>query len=148
MMAAVRVLPFPLPRGATRRAAWPTLVTDDGGTVPADLTVEVGEQPTVSVQVALTHRGRTVQGRGTGSLGSALTDLAAALRPAYLRACATCRLATPGGDGAAGSEGPGAVWDLDGSGLSVGRICHRSPTPEPVLDTHWCDRYERVGSPR
>ena len=52
------------------------------------------------------------------------------------------------GAGAAGSEGPGAVWDLDGSGLSVGRICHRSPTPEPVLDTHWCDRYERVGSPR
>ena len=148
MMAAVRVLPFPLPRGASRRAAWPTLVTDDGGTVPADLTVDVGEQPTVSVQVALTHRGRTVQAHGTGSLGSALTDLAAALRPAHLRACATCRLATSGGNGAAGSQGTGGVWDLDGSGLIVGRICHRSTTPEPVLDTHWCDRYEPVGAPR
>lgn len=148
MMAAVRVLPFPVLRGAASRATWPTLVTDDAGTLPAQLTVEIGREPVASVRVTLARRGRTVQGRGTGSLGSALDDLAAALWPAYLRACTTCRLATPGNAGATCPQDVPGGWDADRSGVSVGLLCHRIMPPDPVLDTHWCDRYERIGSPR
>ncbi len=133
----MRRLPFPHGYG-TRGVDWPVLITDDGGTVPALLAISVPDAPEPGASVRVTHRGRHISGRGMPSLDAALIDLAAALAPAYLRACITCRLSTPGPVETMSSE----------TGLDMGRWCQRTPEREPVLDTHWCDRYERIGSPR